>query len=164
MALTINQQFNRFVEFASARNDPNNQDKIARLGSIGQGGIKAGRTIKEAEGDAVKKLFRGDNLQRENDMTRKIFRQSIVDIFGGESRIPQSVKDAMKLKDYDQGKPLTVRRIMAVKAAIDECAVRANDAFARAKASAVNPWVECRGSGQGEAHWRGRDIDVRNVA
>ena len=70
----------------------------------------------------------------------------------------------MKLKDYDQGKPLTVRRIMAVKAAIDECAVRANDAFARAKASAVNPWVECRGSGQGEAHWRGRDIDVRNVA
>ena len=141
MALTINQQFNRFVEFASARNDPNNQDKIARLDSIGQGGIKAGRTIKEAEGDAVKKLFRGDNLQRENDMTRKLFRDSIVEIFGGESRIPQSVKDAMKLKDYDQGKPLTVRRIMAVKAAIDACAERANDAFARAKASATESGI-----------------------
>ena len=119
MALTINQQFNRFVEFASARNDADNQNTIARLGSIGQGGIKAGRTIKEAEGDAVKTLFRADNLQRENDMTRKLFRQSVIDIFGGESRIPQSVRDAMKLKDYDQGKPLTVRRILEVKNAIE---------------------------------------------
>jgi len=32
MALTINQQFTRFVEFASARNDANNQNTIARLG------------------------------------------------------------------------------------------------------------------------------------
>ena len=43
MALTINQQFNRFVEFASARNDADNQNTIARLDSIGQDGIKAGR-------------------------------------------------------------------------------------------------------------------------
>ena len=41
-------------------------------------------------------------------------------MFGGESRIPESVKDAMLLKDYDKGKPLTARRIMAVKAAIDK--------------------------------------------
>ena len=40
-------------------------------------------------------------------------------MFGGERNIPDSVKDAMLLKDYDRGKPLTARRILAVKAAID---------------------------------------------
>ena len=141
MALTINQQFNRFVEFASARNDANNQNTIARVGDLAEGGILAGRMIKEAEGDAVKKLFRADDLQRENDIARKLFRQSIVDIFGGLSRVPDSVKEAMKLKDYDQGKPLTVRRIMAVKAAIDVYAERAVDAFERAKASATEAGI-----------------------
>jgi hypothetical protein len=66
-------------------------------------------------------------------MARKLFRQSVVEIFGGEAKIPKSVKDAMKLKDYDQGKPLTARRILAVKAAIDVYAARAAEALDRAK-------------------------------
>jgi hypothetical protein len=49
---------------------------------------------------------------------RSLFRQAIRDMFGGENGIPQSVKDAMLLKDYDKGKPLTARRIMAVTRAI----------------------------------------------
>ena len=40
-------------------------------------------------------------------------------MFGGENHIPDSVKAAMKLEDYGKGKPLTARRILAVKAAID---------------------------------------------
>ena len=40
-------------------------------------------------------------------------------MFGGEANIPDSVKDAMLLADYNQGKPLTARRILAVKVAID---------------------------------------------
>ena len=40
-------------------------------------------------------------------------------MFGGEANIPDSVKDAMLLEDYNQGKPLTARRILAVKVAID---------------------------------------------
>lgn len=111
-------------------------DTIARAGDI-DGGIRSGRKIKEAEGDGLKKLFRADNLQRENNMARKLFRQSVVEIFGGESKIPKSVKDAMRLKDYDQGKPLTVRRILAVKAAIDVYAARAADALDRAKEAAT---------------------------
>lgn len=40
-------------------------------------------------------------------------------MFGGEANIPESVKKAMLLGDYGDGKPLTARRIMAVKDAID---------------------------------------------
>ena len=136
MSLVINQQFNRFVEFASGENG-HGMDSIARAGGIAQGGMFAGRTIKEAEGDSLRKAFRSDDLQRENNMARKLFRQAVVEIFGGESRIPKSVKDAMKLKDYDQGKPLTARRILAVKAAIDVYAERAAAALDRAKAAAT---------------------------
>ena len=132
MALAINQQFTRFVEFASGDN-AHGMDSIARAGGIAQGGILAGRAIKEAEGDSIGKIRRSDDLQRENDMARKLFRQSVVEIFGGEAKIPKSVKDAMKLKDYDQGKPLTARRILAVKAAIDVYAARAAEALDRAK-------------------------------
>jgi hypothetical protein len=38
-------------------------------------------------------------------------------MFGSESRIPENVRKAMLLEDYGQGKPLTARRIMAVKQA-----------------------------------------------
>ena len=54
-----------------------------------------------------------------NDHTRKIFKQAIANMFGGEDRIPDSVKTAMLMDDYNCGKPLTARRIMAVKVAID---------------------------------------------
>lgn len=136
MALTINQQYSRFVEFASQRNDTANQETIARAGEL-ENGFLGGRAIKVAEGDRVGKARRSDDLQDANNLTRKLFRQSIIDIFGGMSKIPASVKEAMKLKDYDQGKPLTVRRIMAVKSAIDVYVARAAEAFPRAQAQAT---------------------------
>ena len=83
-------------------------DTIARAGDA-SGNLLAGRAIKEAQGDKLGKIFRGDGLQRQNDLARALFRQSVIDIFGGLSKVPDSVKEAMKLKDYDQGKPLTVR-------------------------------------------------------
>lgn len=56
-----------------------------------------------------------------NNEARKLFRDAVADMFGGEQNIPESVKTAMLLKDYGteenpSGKPLTARRIMAVKA------------------------------------------------
>ena len=46
MSLVINQQFNRFVEFASG-DYAHGMDTIARAGDI-DGGIRSGRKIKEA--------------------------------------------------------------------------------------------------------------------
>ena len=59
-----------------------------------------------------------------NNEARKLFRDAVADMFGGEQNIPESVKTAMLLKDYGteenpSGKPLTARRIMAVKAEVD---------------------------------------------
>jgi len=54
-----------------------------------------------------------------NEATRTLFRNAIIDMFGGEAKIPESVKKAMELDDYGKGRPLTARRIIAVKNAID---------------------------------------------
>lgn len=75
--------------------------------------------IAHVETDEVHKWLRTDAECDVNDRTRAIFRAAIANIFGGEDRIPASVKKAMLMGDYDHGKPLTARRIMAVKAAID---------------------------------------------
>ncbi len=81
----------------------------------------AGRTIVASKNwDFIGNIGRNASKQEANNTVRNLFRQSIIDMFGGESMIPDSVKTAMKLEDYDKGKPLSVRRIRIVKAAIDE--------------------------------------------
>lgn len=81
----------------------------------------AGRTIVASKNwDFIGNIGRNTSKQEANNTVRNLFRQSIIDMFGGESMIPDSVKTAMKLEDYDKGKPLSVRRIRIVKAAIDE--------------------------------------------
>ena len=69
--------------------------------------------------DDVHKWLRTGDECDVNDRTRAIFRAAVVNMFGGESKIPESVKKAMLMEDYDKGKPLTARRILAVKEAID---------------------------------------------
>ena len=124
MAFEINAQYVRFVQFAQQQDDAVNSKVIARVSD--EGGALDGRAITEAKGDKVAPWTRRsiDN-KNANNTARALFRQSIIDMFGGEDRIPASVKEAMLLKDYGRpdrpsGKPLTARRIMAVKAAVDE--------------------------------------------
>lgn len=57
-------------------------------------------------------------------------------MFGGEAKIPKSVKKAMLLDDYGTGKPLTARRILAVKAAIKPFIEHFNEKLAEAKSAA----------------------------
>ena len=56
-------------------------------------------------------ILRTKDAKAANDEVRELFRKSIAEMFGGEGNIPDSVKDAMLLKDYGSGKPLTARRI-----------------------------------------------------
>jgi hypothetical protein len=113
-----NEDFKAFLEFASGRIAT---DKSAVAG-IGEGPAQYGRARPivaiDPQIDKVGKL-RTQDQRDANEAVRTAFRNAVVDMFGGESRIPDSVKDAMILKDYGKGKPLTARRIMAVKAAID---------------------------------------------
>ena len=127
MALEINgynKDFQSFVNFARIHDGLGEKSAIARIGTgvNVQAGALAGRTITASTTDSVRsffKWFRSSDDKVANNAAREIFKNAIIDMFGGESKIPQTVKDAMKLADYDCGKPLTARRIMAVKAAID---------------------------------------------
>lgn len=134
MALTIDAQYLQFVQFAQQQDNAIDSNEIARAGA--EGGLLGGRTIVAATGDGLRKLKRSNENRRENDAARALFRQSIVNMFGSEGNIPESVRQAMRLQDYGAGRPLTARRIMAVKAAMDVYVRRAVVAFDQAKANA----------------------------
>ena len=125
MALEIigyNATFNEFVKFAEAQHTAGKDKAVARFekpDADGLGGI-VGRTIKPGSGDWVG-IGQGRlaSLKRANNITREAFMNAVGNMFGGVDHIPDNVKDAMKMQDYGKGKPLTARRILAVKAAID---------------------------------------------
>ena len=121
MALEINEQYRKFVQFAEQQKQAGNEKAIARDGGEAANGDQhAGHSIMAATGDKVAPLWRSRQNKDANNITRNLFRQTIIDIFGGEANIPANVRNAMKLKDYDQGKPLTARRILIIKAEIDK--------------------------------------------
>ena len=116
MPLNVNgysQDFQKFVDFASQVDKGHD---IAKMDGIAH-------TVSKAPTDGTRgfhALFRSQGEKNANEVTRILFRQSVIDIFGSEDKIPENVKTAMKMEDFDgKGKPLTARRIMAVKTAID---------------------------------------------
>ena len=125
MALDINgynATFKAFTDFATQNVEAGKGKAIARAAGDTATGALAGRTISAATTDSIRhmfKWFRSADDQKANNATRELFWNSIIDMFGGETKIPASVKDAMRLADYDKGKPHTARRILAVKVAID---------------------------------------------
>lgn len=113
-----NETFKAFADFAKTQLDDGNEKAVARAGTGGAKSL-AGRTIVAATTDRAFAFTRTQADKSANDIARDNFRQAIADLFGGESNIPSSVRDAMLLKDYGAGKPLTARRIAAVKTAIE---------------------------------------------
>ena len=123
MISAVSYQFEKFVRFAEERVKAGKDTAIARKGDVTFG---EGTALEERNIYATDKtdfvgmtILRGGDTKRANDEVRELFRKSIVDMFGGEGNIPDSVKDAMLLKDYGCGKPLTARRILEVYKAID---------------------------------------------
>lgn len=142
MALEVNAQYVRFVQFAQQQANPATSKAIARVS--GEGGALDGRAIAPAMGDKVAPWHKRSVENKDaNNVARALFRQSIIDMFGSEDRIPDSVKEAMLLKDYGRpdrpsGKPLTAHRIMAVKAAVDVFLDRVPPALEQAKLNAAH--------------------------
>jgi hypothetical protein len=132
MALDVNGYnsiFKSFVNFAETNKHIDKGRAIldATPSALTNRGIKA-VTIDFAKNDSVHNWTRGSEQWEVNDRTRGIFKAAIASMFGGEARIPESVRKAMIMDDFNCGKPLTARRILAVKAAIDA------EGSARAKA------------------------------
>ena len=123
MALKLDQNgynrvFRDFAKFAQQSMNAGDDKAVANARYNRLDGRKV-LAVTNSVTDSVHNWTRGVDEWIINDRTRDLFKQAIVDMFGGEARIPASVKKAMLLGDYGEGKPLTARRIIAVKAAID---------------------------------------------
>ena len=110
----ISFQFDKFAQMAANAAKGTN---VIRF--IGGSDADTVHDVFVTESDKVGKLGRSTSAREANNVTREIFRQSVAAMFGSEDRIPPEVKNAMKLGDYGKGKPLTARRIIAVKAAVE---------------------------------------------
>jgi len=112
-----NAHFNSFVNFAEQSAAAGNRGAVANAKTA-----LADReiTIAASKTDAAYSAFSRSTADKEiNDQTRALFRKAVADIFGGENRIPERVRNNMKINDYGKGRPLTARRILEVKSAID---------------------------------------------
>ena len=141
IGIHYNEQYAAFVEFAAKSVASGKSKDVARKES--DDNPFATQTIGAAGKDGpggFAAMFRSGANKRANDVARDLFRESVYDMFGGERNVPESVKAAMKLEDYGSGKPLTARRVMAVKEAVDREMVRFAEAFAEAKANAVGAY------------------------
>ena len=119
MSVELNATFSKFVNWA--QNKTGDTTAFAQ-NTIGQNGSTL--TVLDHAGDKIGFagwLKRTSTMQRENNATRDIFKQAVIDMFGGLSKIPEAVRKAMELDNFKgKGKPLSARRIMAVKVAIDK--------------------------------------------
>ena len=110
-ALAALRSFNDFADVSGA-----NRSDIARLGASRDG---SGLTIAKGTDDKAYLLTRRSDADKTaNDNVRAAFKDAVSGLFGGFDKIPQSVKNVMKLGDYGKGRPLTARRIEAVKMAV----------------------------------------------
>ncbi|MBQ7738302.1 MAG: hypothetical protein IJT59_01415, partial [Desulfovibrionaceae bacterium] len=121
MPLNLNgytNQFNNFVNFANHEiKDGSGKKAIAFISGTN---ALSGHKITANDNDSVGARLRSQDFKDANNAVRTIFKKTIAEMFGGENNIPKKVLDAMKLDDYGKGKPLTARRILAVKKAIDQ--------------------------------------------
>ena len=116
MAIDINNiNFKMFTNFAATAKQSARAQFESKL--VPDGEV---RTIKAAGGlDFVGNVGRLSKYKTANDSVRRLFRETVAGMFGCEEDIPDSVLKVMKLEDYGKGKPLTARRITAVKNAIE---------------------------------------------
>ena len=74
--------------------------------------------------DFIGNIGRRAESKTTNDTVRNIFLASVIKMFGGNNYdvtcLPPSIREAMKINDFDAGKPLSARRIRAVAAAINQ--------------------------------------------
>ena len=111
-------QFERFVSFAQAQAS---EGTVAKFASAPMNGM----TVSVVSFDDARTGFAaGLRRQAEKDLNnsvRDLFFESVSEIFGGRDHIPANVLDALVTSDFSgSGKPLTARRILAVKRAVDD--------------------------------------------
>ena len=102
MALDINtgysSAFKAFVDFAEKTN-ADGYDSASAKATLSSRTI----TVSPLSLHETSYFLRKGVEEKSNDATRALFKAAIIDMFGGEDKIPENVKDAMRLNDYGQG-------------------------------------------------------------
>ncbi len=128
-----NDMFNMFVDFARGAGS---DTAIAKLGE-GLGG----RTVTAARnGDFVGNIWRGRSKMDANLAVRTKFLDTIAEMFGSIDKAPSTVKEALKLDDFEidvadkdkKCRPLTARRILAINTAVQDYAAAIRNVAAAA--------------------------------
>ena len=126
MALDVNgynATFRMFADFAQKSIDAGQKKAIANIGTQALNGRNI-KVVVASKTDSVGGLFtRTLTEESRNNATRSAFLRAVAGMFGGSKNIPPEVMKALNLDDYGHGQPLTARRIMAVKTAIDASGV-----------------------------------------
>ena len=103
MALDINtgysSTFKAFVDFAEKTNAAG-YDSASAKATLSSRTI----TVSPLSLHETSYFLRKGAEEKSNDATRALFKAAIIDMFGGEDKIPENVKDAMRLNDYGHGK------------------------------------------------------------
>ena len=94
-----NAQFRNFVDFAQTQVEANPTKGQKAVAKMGEATPLGDRTITANNDDKVGKWKRADDVKDMNNETRAIFKKAIADMFGGEDKIPASVKAVMKEGD-----------------------------------------------------------------
>ena len=112
MAVELSANFNKFVQWANGGD--------VKKTTIANASVQLGKLeVLNKSGDGIgflAMLKRTVGHAKDNNATRTLFLDAVKEMFGGESKIPESVKKAMHMGNFDGkcGKPLTARRILAV--------------------------------------------------
>ena len=116
-SISFSNAFDRFATYAQTRMDAGLKKDVIRATETG---TLADRTVTctRTTTDHAYAWRRADEEKRANNSTRTLFREIVENIFGGAENVPRGVRKAMLLNDYGKGKPLTARRIVAVRDAI----------------------------------------------
>lgn len=126
-------QFDVFTAIAIERLAGKIAQSIVRLGTGGALHIvKAANPRRRGAG----MIGHAEEERAANNEVNEKFRKAVASLFGGEERIPDNVKKAMRSGDCGQGKPLTVRHIDAVRQAVERHFADYPAEFAAAKANA----------------------------
>lgn len=125
----LNDQFKAFVSFAqdAIRSDASGKS----VAQLGDGGSARPVSVIRNTSDEVHAFFRSSENKDLNDRVRESFLKSVINIFGKTiDDVPEAVQKALNMGDYNKGRPLTARRILAVNESITQALSRESKALA----------------------------------
>ena len=118
--IDTNQWSNNFHFFKDFADNAGNQDddRIQLTQSNPNQPISANNFnihVSQIRENVFQRVFRSFDDSIANERARELFKNTIFEIYGGAERLPQTVKVAMELQNFDHmGHPLTARRVRAV--------------------------------------------------